>query len=98
MCNSTARLSWYCTNFEVFSFIKPGAQMNEITKTAKEEIKTLKCDDVVVVWGGANDISRNNMKEALKYVSKFVNENKGINIVLINSPHRHDLTLSSCVN
>ena len=48
--------------------MKPGAQMNEITKTTKEEIKALKCEDVVVVWGGANDISRNNMKEALKYV------------------------------
>ena len=31
------------TNCEVSSFIKPGAQMNEITKTAKEEIKTMKC-------------------------------------------------------
>ena len=62
--------------------------MNEITKTAKQEIKTMKCEDVVVVWGGANVISRNIMKEALKYVSKFVNENEGVNIVLINSPHR----------
>jgi 16S rRNA G527 N7-methylase RsmG len=47
----------------------------------------VKCEDVMVVWGGANDTSRNNMKEAWKYVSKFVNENKGVNIVLINSPH-----------
>ena len=36
--------------------------MNEITKTAKEEIKTMQCGDVVVVWGGTNNISRNNMK------------------------------------
>jgi hypothetical protein len=75
------------TNYEVSSFITPGAQMNEIRKTAKEEIKTMKCEDVVA-WGGANDISRNNMKEGLKYMSKFVNENKGVNIVLLNSPHR----------
>jgi len=60
--------------------------MNEITRTAKEDIKSVKCEDVMVVWGGANDISRNNMKETLKYASKFVNENKGVNIVLINSP------------
>jgi predicted phosphodiesterase len=76
------------TNCEVSSFIKPGAQMNEITKTPKEEIKIMKCEDVVDVWGGANDISRNNMKEASKYVSKFVNENERVSIVLINSPHR----------
>jgi len=50
--------------------------MNEITKTAKQEIKTMDCEDVVIVWGGANDISRNNMKEALKYVSKFANQRR----------------------
>jgi predicted phosphodiesterase len=53
-------------NYEISSFVKPGAHVNEITKTAREKIKTLKCEDVVVVWGGANDISRNNMKETLK--------------------------------
>jgi hypothetical protein len=31
--------------------------MNEITKTATEKIKSLKCKDVVVVWGGVTDIS-----------------------------------------
>ena len=60
-------------DYKVSSFVKPGAQMNEITKTAREELKTLKSDDLVVVWGGANAISRNNMKEALKSVSEFVN-------------------------
>ena len=57
------------TDYNVTSFVKPGAQMNEITKTAREELKSLKSDDLVVVWGGANDISRNNTKEALKSVS-----------------------------
>ena len=58
----------------------------------------MKCEDVVVVWGGANDITGNKVQEALKYMSKFVNENKGVNIVLINSPQRHDQTLLLCVN
>jgi hypothetical protein len=63
----------------------------EITNTAREELQTLKSDDLVVVWGGANDISRNNTKEAVKSISEFVNVNKELNVVLINSPHRHDL-------
>jgi signal recognition particle GTPase len=54
------------TNYEVSSFLKPGAQMNEITKTAKEEIKSMKYEDVVVVWGGTNDTSRNNKKRSFK--------------------------------
>jgi len=57
----------------------------------------LKCDDFVVVWGGANDISKNNTKEALK-LSEFMTEHNELNVVLINSPHRHDLLPDSCVN
>jgi len=72
--------------------------MNEITKTAGEELKSLKSDNFVVVWGGVNDNSRNNMKEALKSLSEFMNENKELNIMLINSPHRHDLLPEPCVN
>lgn len=36
------------------------------------------------------------MKEALKCVCNFVNKNREVNIVLLNSPDRHDP--SSCVN
>jgi hypothetical protein len=77
--------------YNVSSSVKPGAQMNEITKTAKEEINSLTSVDLVVIWGGANDVSKNNMKKALKSVLEFVNENKVLNTVLINTPHRHDL-------
>jgi len=84
-------------DYIVSSFVKPGAQMSEITTTASEEIKSLKSDDVIV-WGGIKDIGKNNTKEAMKYVLKFVNENKDKNIVLINSPQRHDLIPTSCVN
>jgi lysophospholipase L1-like esterase len=72
--------------------------MKEITNTAREELKTLQSDDLVVVWGGANDISKNNMKEAVKSLSGFVDTNKDLNVVLINSPHRYDLLPESCVN
>ena len=40
--------------------------------------------------GGSNDISRNNIKGALKNVNEFV-KGKETNIVLIKAPHRHDL-------
>jgi len=85
-------------DYNVSSFVKRGAKVNKITKTAREELKSLKSDDLVVVWGGTNDISRNNTKEAQKSVSEFANENEDLNVVLINSPHRHDLSLVSCVN
>jgi hypothetical protein len=72
--------------------------MREIINTTNEEISTLKSKDVVVIWGGANDISRNNIKFTLKNLSNFMNSNNGVNIVLVNSPHQYDLICSSCVN
>jgi hypothetical protein len=37
------------TDFKVSSFVKPGACMNEVTNSVREEIKTLSKDDFVVV-------------------------------------------------
>ena len=72
--------------------------MTEITKTASAAMKTLKRDDDDVVWGGANDIGRNNTKETVEYITNFVTDKKEVNIVLIISPQRHGLTPSSCAN
>jgi hypothetical protein len=63
------------SDFKVSSFVEPGACMNEVINTVREELKTLNSDLLVVVWGGVNDIRKNNTKEALNSVSKFVNEN-----------------------
>ena len=86
------------SNFQVSSFVKPGANMKEIVNTVSNEIKTLQSDDFIVVWGGANDIWTNNMREARKSVSKFMDTNQDLNIVLINSPCRYDLIPESCLN
>ena len=86
------------SEFSISGYVKPGANMYEISKTVREELQTFKSDDFIVIWGGANDISKNNAKVALKLLSEFVIEHKGPNIVLINSPHRYDLIPESCVN
>ena len=72
--------------------------MNEIIKTAREEVKSLNSDDLVLLWGRVNDISKNNVKDALKSIPEFVNEIKESKVVIISSPHRHDLSPESCVN
>jgi hypothetical protein len=65
--------------------------MNEVINTVREELKTLKIDLLVVVCGGVNYIRKNNMKEALNSVFKFVNGYKELNVVLINSLHSFDI-------
>jgi hypothetical protein len=74
--------------YEVSGFIKPGATTSEIIKTTEDEIATLKCNDIVILWGGANDVNTNNTKEALRNLSKFMNANKKVNIVLVSLPLR----------
>jgi hypothetical protein len=84
--------------YSLSSYVKPGAPMKVISSTAHEEKKALKSKDVLVIWGGANNISNNNAREAITNVSELVKENKDVNIVLISAPHRHDLIPESCVN
>jgi hypothetical protein len=52
-------------HFEVTSFVKPGATMEEIVSSSSESVKSLSRKDVLIVWGGSNDISRNNTKEVM---------------------------------
>jgi hypothetical protein len=85
-------------NYEVCGFIKPGALSSEIIRTAEKEVSSLKQEDVVILWTGANDISRNNSKEAKKNVSYFMSANNEVNMILINSLPRHDLMPTSYVN
>jgi hypothetical protein len=83
-------------NYEVSSIIMPGAKMDATVNTARDAIKKLRSEDVV--WGGSNGMTKNNAKVAIKHVRNFVEEKKGVNIVIIKSSHRDDLIPSSCVN
>jgi hypothetical protein len=46
-------------SFEVTGTVIPGARNEAITHLANKEITNLCKDDVVVVWGGTKDISKN---------------------------------------
>jgi len=50
--------------------------MDALVNTARDAIKKLKSEDVVVVWGGPNGISKNNTNVAIKHVCNFVEERK----------------------
>ncbi|XP_023707919.1 uncharacterized protein LOC111864702 [Cryptotermes secundus] len=82
----------------ISGFSKPGALTNEILETSEKEIATLGSKDVLILWVGANDISKNNTKGAIKSLTSYLEVQRKTNIVLINTPHRHDLVSTSCVN
>ena len=72
--------------YEVYSFVTPGARMDTNVNIAREEIKDLRSEDVVAIWGGTNDISKNNNKVAIKHVCHLVERNEERNIVIMKSP------------
>jgi hypothetical protein len=84
--------------FEVNGLVKPGTGTDVLTNSAKNEVRKLTKRDVIVFWGGANDVSKNNSKIGLRHIINFVKDNSHTNIILLSVPHRYDLIKSSCVN
>ena len=69
-----------------------------ITNLANKELDHLTQEYLVVVCGGANNISKNNSMKGLSCDTKFIQHRRHTNVLLINAPHRYDLEESSCVN
>jgi hypothetical protein len=88
----------YNETFEVTGNIMPGAGLQHITQTAMNEIKGLNCKVCVIIWGGSNDINKNETSTGLKHIMKFILQNQHTNIIIIPALHRHDLIKSSCIN
>ena len=85
-------------DFEVFGSINPGSGMERVKDTAKVKVQQLTKKDAVVLWGGSNDVARNNSLVGLKHILEFVMNANRTNVILVSAPHRHDLISASCVN
>jgi len=51
--------------------VMPGSRLEHITRLACREISQLHHDDFVIIWGGANDINRNESNTGLRHIMKF---------------------------
>jgi hypothetical protein len=86
------------SDVEVCGSINPGAGIETIKDKARMETQHLTKKDVVVLWGGSNDIARNNSLIGLKHIQEFLINNNHTNVILLTAPHRHDLTTNSSIN
>ena len=84
--------------YSVYGLVKPGATTATLTSTKIADINPLTKNDLIVFWGGSNDVSKNNSQEGLKNLVHFVQLNYHTNIILLCAPPRHDLPEWSCVN
>jgi len=76
--------------FEVTGYVKPRTGLEEITNIARKEIDELTKKDMVIVWGGANNVAKNESENGLIHISNFVKQRKHTNIIIMSAPKRHD--------
>jgi hypothetical protein len=84
--------------FEVTGTVIPGSRLDNITSVARREINSLCRNDFVVIYGGTNDISKNESDVGLRYMRKLALQSKHTNIIAVTPSRRYDLPDFSCVN
>jgi hypothetical protein len=84
--------------FEVLGIVCPGAGIDFISTYTMAEILQLTKQDVVIIWGGSNDVAKNEANQGIEKIMSVVESIKHTNIILLEAPCRYDLDLGSCVN
>ena len=87
--------SYLGDTYEVIGYVSPNTGLEVITDSAKEEFEQLTQNDIVIVCGGTNNISKNESNKGLRHVTQFVQNKRNTNVILMNAPHRFDLEESS---
>ncbi|PNF33016.1 hypothetical protein B7P43_G16371 [Cryptotermes secundus] len=85
-------------HYSVQGLVKPGADLAAVLSSGVKETKDFSKKDVVIVWGGTNDVSRNETDKGLIEIRNFVIDNAHTNVLVVNLPNRMDLEATSCVN
>jgi 2-oxoglutarate dehydrogenase complex dehydrogenase (E1) component-like enzyme len=90
----------YCLDnkFEVMGVVMRGARIQNIVQLCDQELNSLTKEDMVILWGGSNNVAKNETMNGLRHQRKFVNRKKNMNFILITAPHRYDLMDLSRVN
>jgi len=83
--------------YSVCGFVKPGVNIATQISSMTVDTTLLTKNDLIIFWGGANDVNKNNSQEGLKHLVNFVQSNNHTNIFLMCVPPRRDLSEWSCV-
>ena len=84
--------------FDVCGVVKPGSVTGSLMEMAKGEVGSLTMNDFLIICSGANDIDRNDSRNAFKNITSFIKNVNHTNIILISAPYRHDIMDYSHVN
>ena len=84
--------------FDVQGVVKPCSDLFSILNIGINEMTEFTTKDVIVVWGGTRDVSRNETMVGLSHIRKFVEKYNNTNVLVMELPERCDLCSDSCVN
>ena len=84
--------------FEIQGVIKPGSTLEKLTNSVSSDLKELTKKDACIIWGGTNDVGRNETNIGIRSLHEFISCHQHTNVIVLKVPHRHDLASNSCIN
>jgi hypothetical protein len=84
--------------FDVQGVITPGATLDKLITSASSDLKTSTKIEACIIWGGTNDVGRDETNIGIRALNHFVNSHQHTNVTVLNVPYRHDLASNSCIN
>ena len=82
------------------SLTRRGASTIQLVGSQENNLKGLGKSDVIIINGGTNHIDNGNVKDnaILFPMVHFIQKYRNTNIVIVNTPHRHDLMKLDKIN
>lgn len=69
-----------------------------MTKDISEECLDATKNDFIVIMGGTNDVAKNEANGAISILKHSLINHNNTNVIVVDVPFRHDLSVDSCVN
>jgi hypothetical protein len=86
------------SDYELLSVVKPGSSSKVLKESAKEIVRQLSHEDLLVVSSGTNDLELDNFVITFQNIMNYLTSINHPNILLLSIPFRNDLPNYSAVN
>jgi hypothetical protein len=84
--------------FNVMGSVMPVPRLEHIKCLPCRERSQLHHNGFVNIWGGANDINRDESNTGFRHIRKFTLQNTQSNAITMTARHRCDLQVFCCIN
>jgi hypothetical protein len=75
--------------FKIQGTVKPGSDLDKVVNSKNSDLGKLTRKDVCIICGGTHDVGKNESKNGLCHLRKFIDKHKQTNMLVLSIPHRH---------